>query len=88
MADPQALRERIAELREDLARAEGEEESLSGQVDERLRELRKVLGCKRGKEREALDTLRTKIEEGEEEVSALIDEAEEAREGAQEDDGE
>lgn len=86
--DPQAVRERIEECRQDLARAEGEAETLKGEASDAVAKLRELLVCKPGKERAALRKLREKIEAGETEVEELLDQAEVIRDGTDEEEEE
>lgn len=78
---PAETRARIERARGDVARAEGEASGLQAGIDEKLAKLRTVLACKAGKEREAIQALREANARGEEEVSALLDEAEAVRDG-------
>lgn len=75
--DPQAIRERIEELKTLLARADGEIEAHQAEEQKLLGELRSALKCRPGKEREAVAKLRKQIEADTAKVSTLLDQAEE-----------
>lgn len=77
--DPQEIRDRIEQAKQELARTQGEEESLTKWVEKSLEELRKTLDCEAGKEREALEGLRAEIEADMEAVEELLDKADQIR---------
>lgn len=79
MTNAADVRRRLEAARAELQRAEGEEAALKGQVDDGLKKLRELLGCKAGQERQALGKLREDLARDEAEVERLLDEAEAAR---------
>lgn len=84
MSNPASIRKRAERLRGDLARAEGERDTLDGEIEAELKRLRKILGCKKGQERESVRDLKERIEADEEEAIRLLDLAEAIRDGEEE----
>ena len=87
-ATPQEIRDRIEECKRDLARAEGEEEQITKQIDADLAKLRKGLGCKPGQEKKAIAKLKAEIAEDEQTLNELISAAVAARDEDHDDDTE
>lgn len=81
MKDPKALRQRIESAKADLARVEGERDALQKNTDEQMVQVRKILGCKKGEEKTSLAALKAKIAKDQEEIGALLDQAEQVRDG-------
>ena len=81
---PAQLREMIETCRQDLARAEGEEATLNGEIEANLAKLRKILACKAGKEKQAIQSLKKKIEKDSGKVVELLEKAEALRDGGDE----
>jgi len=81
---PTEIRERIEECKQDLARAEGEDSTLREEIETSLGQLRKTLSCKPGKEKNAIQNLKKKIEKDEAALTDLLDEAEAIRDGGSE----
>lgn len=82
---PQKIRNKIVSFRDDLARAEGQVETLSEQADATMTKLRKLLKCKKGKEKEALRALREQVTEDEEALTELLDTVHALKDGAEDD---
>ncbi len=87
MSNPDEIRARIEECRQELARAEGEKEALGGEVGDALVKLRELLGCKPGKEKASLKKLKQKIADDEAEVEQLLEQAEAICDGEEDEDG-
>lgn len=81
MTDLTKIRSRIESAQRDLAKAQGEEESLKSQIEDTMGRLRKTLGCKEGKEKATLEALGNEIREDAERLEELLDEAESMRDG-------
>lgn len=73
------IRARLAQARSDLARTEGEGQTLQGELDGTLGKLRELLACKPGQERAAVEKLQAEIAADTAEVSTLLDQAEAAK---------
>jgi len=76
VSDPAKIRARIEQCKQNLARREGEAETLKGEVQKTKKELRKLLKCKAGQEEKALEKIRKKVVKDQEEVEELLDDAE------------
>ncbi len=79
--DIYAIRGRLSRAQADAARAEGETATLAAEVDGNMAKLRALLGCKVGKEKEAIQALRESVEKGAAELDALLTKAEAIRDG-------
>jgi len=77
-ADLNDLRDKIKSVRQDLARAEGQEEALKSEIKQSMEKLREVLGCKPGKEKATLLGLRKSIAKDEAKLERLLALAEES----------
>ena len=88
MTSPAEVRDRVVQLREDLARSDGQESALEGEIADLLKRLRKTLSCKAGQEKKAIQKLRNKVETSSEKLEELLCEAERIRDGLDEDDDE
>jgi len=80
-----AIMRRIEVAKADLARAEGQQEVVEAEIESTVEKLRDLLGCKPGKEKAAMKALRAKLTEQEEELEAILDEIEAAKDGEEDD---
>lgn len=75
------IRAEIKKCQTEIDRSEGEIQSLDQDIQENFEELRTILDCKKGKEKQTLQTLREKIEQDKERVEEILNAVYEKRGG-------
>lgn len=74
--DPAEIRERIEELKTEIAKAQGRSEPLKKSIENDKARLRSLLGCKEGKEASAIKSLKEKVLTQDNKIEQLLIKAE------------
>lgn len=77
MSDPGEIRERMTEIREAIARKEGEAEAIDAEMTDLRERICTTLDCDQGQETKTIKRLQKSIDVGTEKVEALLAQAEE-----------
>lgn len=73
------IKESIETYKSDLNQAKWEVDHYGEQIEIKKKELRNLLGCKKGEEKKALRSLRSKIENDKQKVETLLERVDENR---------
>lgn len=73
MASVKQLRSRIEKAKRELSRMDGERDALTKQARQLSDELREVLDCEAGEEKEAIKALKGRIKEEEQALEEALD---------------